>query len=108
MRVYNKLVRNKIPDIIRANGEQPVTKELSNEDYYECLKQKLCEEAEEFRKDGSIEELADVCEVILALSECMHIGIADINEVRRQKAASRGNFSEKVFLLSVLEDTAKE
>ena len=63
---YNKLVRDRIPEIIEVSGKQCVTEILSDEDYLKLLDAKLDEELAEYHKDQNIEELADLLEVILA------------------------------------------
>ncbi|MCA9334125.1 nucleoside triphosphate pyrophosphohydrolase, partial [Candidatus Saccharibacteria bacterium] len=65
-KVYNKLVRDKIPEIIEADGKKAKTIILNNHDYVEELIKKLGEEYEEFKADRNIEELADIQEVLLA------------------------------------------
>jgi predicted house-cleaning noncanonical NTP pyrophosphatase (MazG superfamily) len=103
VKVHNKLVRDKIPEIIAANGGQAVTKVLENEEYLQELIKKLGEEYEEFKADVSVEELADLQEVILALADT----IANRNElekVRAQKASNRGTFKGRIYLLGVNHD----
>ena len=67
MREYNKLVRDKIPEIISNNGENPKTRILDNIEYKKELDRKLLEEVNEYLKDDNIEELADIEEVLLAI-----------------------------------------
>ena len=64
MRVYKKLVRDKIPEIIMAKGNSAVTRLLSDEEFSESLKRKLCEEVNEYLADGTVDELADIYERI--------------------------------------------
>lgn len=101
MASYKKLVRDKIPDIIRKNGEQPITKILNKEEYLEELIKKLKEEIAEFDKDRSVEELADIKEVTIAIREALGIHASELEEVRRQKAAKNGRFTKKIYLEDV-------
>lgn len=80
-RTYDKLVRNRIPDIVRDGGEQPVTHVADDEEHERRLREKLVEEATEFRDGGDLEELADVREVmeaILALEDESMEAVADL------------------------------
>lgn len=70
---YDKLVRDKIPDIIRSRGETAITHIASDEEYKKRLIEKLQEEVDEFKKDNNEEELADIMEVIYAI--CDDLGI---------------------------------
>ena len=64
---YHKLVRDKIPEMIREQGETPVFRILEQEEYLKELDRKLDEEIREYQEDKSLEELADVLEVMLAI-----------------------------------------
>ena len=97
MKIFNKLVRDKIPEIIRANGETPVTRILEDSEYMRALVTKLGEEYDEFRDALNIEELADIQEVVLALADII-ASREELEEVRAQKAAMRGIFKNKIFL----------
>ena len=72
-KMYNKLVRDKIPEIIQADGKAPKTRILSDEEHLEALLDKLGEEYEEFKEAKNVEELADLYEVLLALADALHI-----------------------------------
>lgn len=98
--VYNKLVRDKIPEIIRANGEKPVTRVLGDGEYLAALIAKLDEECGEFRSDLSVEELADIQEVVLALADVV-ASRTELEKVRQQKAAKRGEFRDRIYLEGV-------
>lgn len=100
-KVYNKLVRDKIPDIIRANGQVPQTRILESPEYLKTLIEKLKEEATEFAENPSAEELADIKEVVIALREAMGIHASELENVRRQKAKTNGRFTKRIFLESV-------
>lgn len=108
MPIYNKLVRDRIPQIIGLTGKKYRTRILDNEDYIKALKEKSFEELEEYMKtdnmNDAIEELADVLEIIHALAEYHGANIEKVEDVRKKKAEKRGGFQEKVFLIEVEDD----
>lgn len=95
---YDKLVRDKIPEIIKAKGKQCKTHVAENAEYVEKLKQKLLEEVHEYLESGDVEELADIKEVLLALYEIENISEIKIEEMRKRKFVERGGFSKKIIL----------
>jgi len=104
-RIYNKLVRDNIPDIIIANEEQPVTRILTDEDYKKSLEEKLNEEYEEVIEsegDERCEELADMIEVIRSLAVLENATLEDIIKLADEKRAKRGGFEKKIFLEKVI------
>ena len=105
MPVYNKLVRDRIPEVIESTGKQFSTRILENEEYIKELKNKSFEELEEYinaeNDNDAIEELADLLEIIHALAECHGASIEKVEEVRQKKAEKRGGFKEKIFLIEV-------
>ena len=98
--VYNKLVRDKIPDIIESNGQQPNTRILSDEEYTEALEQKLDEEVSEYHKDKNLEELADILEVIYALAENLGHSKEELLKNYEKQHGERGGFRDRIFLIS--------
>lgn len=102
-KVYNKLVRDRIPEIIRADGKQLKSRILNDEEHLEVLLKKLEEECAELAEARNIEELADVYEVLRALAEALGIKPEELEKVRSDKAAKRGGFQQKIFLESVNE-----
>lgn len=96
--IHNKLVRNKIPEIIKNAGKTPVTLILSDEEYLSELDKKLNEECAEYQTDKSIEELADMLEVMYAIAEARGWSISELEAVRREKADKRGGFKDKIYL----------
>ncbi len=102
--LYNKLVRDNIPDLIREQGETPVIRTLNDEDYALCLAEKLREEVEEFLEDSNLDELSDILEVLEALSNLHGWTDGEIQRVRRDKAEQRGSFRERIFLEKVIKD----
>lgn len=92
-----KLVRDKIPDIIRANGENPIIKMADPDDYGRRLTAKLAEEVLEFiASNGDLSELADVQEVVMALADLCG-GRHELEKLRAEKAAERGAFTNGII-----------
>lgn len=100
-KVYNKLVRDKIPEIIIADGHRPIIRTLSEKEYLESLIEKLKEEVAEFEEKPSAEELADIKEVMIALRIAMGIHAGELEDTRRKKANKNGRFKKRLFLESV-------
>lgn len=102
---YNKLVRDKIPDIIEQSGNQCETAIFSDQDYQQALRQKLIEEATEVaqaQKTELVEELADLYEVIDCLLMATGINPETVLAEQKKKREERGSFQEKIQLRSVL------
>lgn len=101
-KVFNKLVRDKIPDIIKNDGYNVVMRTLSDEEYRVELYNKLNEECQEVlnskTSQETIEELADVLEVINCIANLENKDITDVMYIAKQKRLIRGSFKEKVFL----------
>lgn len=97
---YNKLVRDKIPEIIKSQGEAPVTRTLEDGEYLACLEQKLREETGEYLESGELDELADILEVVFALSQARGHSRADLEAAYERKHRSRGGFEQRIFLIS--------
>jgi predicted house-cleaning noncanonical NTP pyrophosphatase (MazG superfamily) len=98
-----KLVRDRIPDIMRCRGVEPNTRVLGESEYWSALLDKLGEESQELRDapPGSrLEEAADVFEVISAVATAIGHSIDDVIEVAREKRSQRGAFQERVWLES--------
>lgn len=102
--VYNKLVRDRIPEIIESNGQQCACETLEGKRYLEMLDAKLNEELAEYQQSKSLEELADLLEVIRAVATARGSSIAEVEALRASKAKSRGGFSRRIFLKEVLDE----
>lgn len=101
---YNKLVRDNIPNIIKNNGETPIIRILSDEEYKLELEKKLLEECREVISssgDERIEELADLLEVIISLGKIETKTLADVIRVCNIKREKRGGFEQKIYLEDV-------
>lgn len=96
-----KLVRDLIPEIIRANGGEPVTWQLSEKEILGALTTKLLEEAEELRAaepHEQLEEAADVYEVLRAIAGVLGVSMDDVVARAEKKRAERGGFDERIWL----------
>lgn len=98
---YNKLVRDKIPEIIEASGKNCVTEILTDEDYLKMLDAKLDEELAEYHQEQNLEELADLLEVIYACAVAHGYSVAELEKVRADRAAKRGGFIKRILLEEV-------
>ncbi|MTV50164.1 phosphoribosyl-ATP pyrophosphohydrolase [Heliobacillus mobilis] len=103
MKIYHKLVRDRIPEIILQAGKQPETRVLNDEEYSKLLREKLTEEVQEYLTSGDIEELADILEVMLSLSKLHGVSWGEIETIAERKRAERGGFNEKIMLIRVRE-----
>lgn len=101
---YNKLVRDRIPEIIEDSGKTCVTEILSDAEYLRMVDAKLDEELAEYHKDQNIEELADLIEVIYAAAIARGYTLEQLEQVRAEKAAKRGGFAQKILLKEVVGD----
>ena len=102
-KTYNKLVRDLIPDIIEASGNECRTRILSDDEYLKMLDLKLDEELAEYHKDQNIEELADLLELIRAAAIARGYTIDELETTRAEKAKKRGGFEKMIFLIDVNE-----
>lgn len=105
---YNKLVRDRIPEIIKSTGKSCKTEILSDTRYLKMVDAKLDEELAEYHKAQDIEELADLLEVIRAAAIARGYTLEDLERVRAEKAVKRGAFEKKILLKEVVENTGDE
>jgi predicted house-cleaning noncanonical NTP pyrophosphatase (MazG superfamily) len=98
---FNKLVRDKIPEIIKESGKTPVTRVASEEEYLQKLEEKLKEEVNEFLESKDVEELADVLDVIYAICDAKGISRETLERIRTEKFNKRGGFSKRIILEEV-------
>ncbi|ABR34961.1 nucleoside triphosphate pyrophosphohydrolase [Clostridium beijerinckii] len=101
MKVYNKLVRDKIPEIIKVDGRECETLVVTEEEKYKLLEDKLQEEVNEFLEDKNLEELADVMEVLFGLANSLGYSEEELLKARDKKREERGGFKKGIVLKSV-------
>lgn len=101
IKTYNKLVRDRIPEIIEQGGNRCRTQVLSDEDYLRMVDAKLDEELAEYHADGNVEELADLLEVIYAAAAARGCGREELERIRAAKAEKRGGFEKRLLLIDV-------
>ena len=100
----NKLVRDKIPKIIKNTNRNPVIHIASKNEYSKRLNDKLKEEVDEFLEDGKTEEIADILEVIDAICELKNIDDEKLKAIKAKKAKNKGKFEKRI----VLDDVEKK
>lgn len=98
---YHKLVRDRIPEIIEADGKICTWETPSDETYLQLLDEKLNEELEEYRENKTLEELADLLEVVQAVVRARGWTPEQLEQLRADKAAQRGGFEKRILLTSV-------
>lgn len=102
--MYNKLVRDNIPEIIKSNGEEPIVEILDDSTYKVELEKKLLEECNEVllsTGNERLEELADLLEVVISLANLENKTLDDIELIREDKKTKRGGFTKKLYLKGV-------
>lgn len=101
-KIYNKLVRDNIPNIIANDNEEVFTSTLTIEEYQEALLNKLQEETNEVKKAKTkkeiLEELADVLEVLDAISCSQGSDLTEVTKIKEEKKAKKGGFSKRIYL----------
>jgi predicted house-cleaning noncanonical NTP pyrophosphatase (MazG superfamily) len=103
--IHNKLIRDRIPDIIEKIGKQYTSRILDNQEYLNELRKKVYEELDEYihakSQAETIAELVDVLEVIYALAEYHGVTKDEIEEIRKRKVEEKGGFKQKVYLMEI-------
>jgi len=97
--IYNKAIRDKIPEIIKESGKNCNVKKLDNSEFLIRLEKKLVEELEEYQESKNVEELADILEVIYRISELKGVVFDELDKIRQKKAEQRGKFDDNLFLV---------
>jgi len=95
---YNKLVRDKIPEYIKSKGGTPITHIADEAEYWRKLKEKLLEEIKEFENNESVEEFADIIEVLDAFSDYKGFDKVEVERIKEKKAKERGRFKGRIIL----------
>lgn len=101
MIIYNKLVRDIIPEIIEQEGNEYEIRTLKDDEYLSELNRKLEEELKEYYESGEVEELADLSEIIYAIAKHKGVGKQEFDDIRVKKGEKRGGFEKRLFLVSV-------
>lgn len=108
MKIYNKLVRDRIPEIIASdNGKTCSTRTMQPVEYLKALNKKLQEELQEYLESGEVEELADLEEVLRAILDVKNVSYDDFESIRIKKSNERGAFNKRIFLEYVKEQNDK-
>lgn len=102
-KIYNKLVRDKIPQIVKQDNKVPFTHVATEEEVKLLLLQKLLEELEEFKATPNEEELADILEVIDGIAHAFYLDMDKVLTVKADKLEKRGGFNERIILDKVIE-----
>ena len=97
--IYNKLVRDKIPEIIENSGGRATFRQLSQDEYIQFLEQKLGEEVGEYHRDHTVEELADILEVVYALAAAQGYSKEELLRIYDGKHDQRGGFEKRLLLI---------
>lgn len=100
-RSYNKLVRDKMPQLIKESGRDCSYRNMNDREYYEALLDKVVEEIEEYRLSGNEEELADVYEVLDCLVQLKEYEPMHIDYLRLIRREARGSYQDRVLLIDV-------
>ncbi len=98
---YNKLVRDKIPEIIEADGKTPIIKSIDGLKLKQALVKKLTEEGEEYLESLETEEIADLLEILHGLMEAQGVSYEEVEGIRLGKKEERGGFSQGLILREV-------
>ncbi len=101
MKKYDKLIRDKIPEIISADDKEYEVEVMNEGKYKKYLDKKLKEEVDEYLESGEVEELADIMEVIYAIIEVKGVSVEEVEKIRKDKADKRGGFEKRLRLLEV-------
>jgi len=96
---YNKVIRDKIPEIIADSGKKYNLKQLDDTSFLAELEKKLIEEVNEYSESKDVEELADLLEVIYRISELRGVNPDELDEIRKAKAEKHGKFDDNLFLI---------
>ena len=103
---YNKAVRDRIPEIIEQSGDTCNVKTLSDSEFLEALEKKLEEELTEYQQSKSVEELADILEVIYRIAKLKEVSKEELETARNNKVKTRGGFAKNLFLINKSESNS--
>lgn len=105
---YDKLIRDKIPEIIEASGKKCITEEMDTDTYIQYLDRKLNEELAEYQADKSLAELADLLEVMYAIAVARGYTVEELEKVRKEKLEKRGGFEKRLKLKGVIDNGSED
>ena len=97
---FEKLVRDCIVESIKNQGDEPVYRVLDDEEYEVLLERKLDEEVSEYHQDKTLEELADIIEVVLSLCAAKGYSNNELIQIYKKKHEEKGGFNNKIYLVS--------
>ena len=97
---FEKLVRDYIVESIKNQGDEPVYRVLDDEEYEVLLERKLDEEVSEYHQDKTLEELADIIEVVLSLCAAKGYSTNELIQIYKNKHEEKGGFNDKIYLVS--------
>jgi len=100
--VHSKLVRDRIPEIIQAAGQEYAVEVMTEPEFQRALRNKLVEEAQEAAAADSeslIQELADLYEVLDTLMAAQHISRENVLREQEKRRIERGGFAEQLRLV---------
>ena len=98
---YDKLIRDKIPEIIKHSGKEPITDMIPEDELPGALDRKLMEEMQEYLESRSVEEMADILEVLHGIANNMGISWDEVESARVRKRDERGGFEKGIRLIEV-------
>jgi predicted house-cleaning noncanonical NTP pyrophosphatase (MazG superfamily) len=101
--IYNKAIRDKIPEIIQESGKKCNIRTLSDEKFLVEIEKKLSEEVTEYQNDKNPEELADILEVVYRIAQLQGISKEELEKIRIKKLQDRGGFDKNLFLMDTSE-----
>lgn len=107
IKLYDKLVRDRIPEVIERRGGSCEVKVVCGEEKTGRLEEKLQEEVQEYLKDKNLEELADIMEVLFGLAKSLGYSEEQLLGKRLEKREERGGFEEGLVLLKVYEENKR-
>jgi len=104
MTKFNKVIRDKIPEIIQKDGYTCNIQTLSDEKFLVEIEKKLSEEVTEYQNDKNLEELADILEVIYRIAQLKGISKEELEKIRVKKLQDKGGFEKNLFLIDTSEE----
>ena len=104
MKKFNKVIRDKIPEIIQKDGQTCNIQILSDEKFMVEIEKKLSEEVTEYQNDKNPEELSDILEVIYRIAQLRGISKEELEKIRIKKMQDKGGFEKNLFLIDTSEE----